>query len=585
MHLDENFGLIFFALCLIYFSLVCLAFVRTLRLHRFAPEWRQSQFFYISLLIHSILRTLFFAIIFPSVTTLNAQTFFLLLSIPDTSFIVSYLFLIWQFMSVFYYSHFESVMAESLLAQVNKKPQQSAATRYGVFFLIIWIGMSCSLFFAMLVNRLQMFEISRELGIANFIIPSLALGLMLYLHLKFSGSPTRSEEWRKRLSKVGSVALIWSLLRYARGIVAMLPGKSTAIIATDIGDGNSTVDFQAVLFLICHLIVCEVLCIFLVLDYSFMTIFVYKPATNTNSTLESSSSTSPSRKKSEDLLSNRFAYIPVSRNLKEEELKIGEPLTSRKHGFGELFMTSYHKHQVILRRVSFSRLSGYVLEEISEEFEKLIGLDIENLLPLVGVFIQSPVLGVVHPFMQNGSLYDTLHSNKIDLNYNDRLQIARQVSHCMSELHKFAVYHGHLSSHNILMDEEWNAYVGDVGLHKAKKYAGLMFGYGNKSAWSSPEQLHERNTTVTRIAASDDVYSFGVILWELMAGQPPFFNFNRKQLIQKVVTEQFRPEMPEGLPEPLIELIALCWSADKNKRPSFEVIEKALSPTDYGLVN
>jgi serine/threonine protein kinase len=580
MELDDNFGLIFFALCLMYFSTFCLALVRTFRLHRFASEWRQAQFFYISLLLHTAMRTAFFAWVIPSVTSFTSLEFFLLLSIPDTSFIVSYLFLTWQFLSVFYYSHIESVMQESLLAQVNKKPQQSAATRFGVFFLIIWIGMQTSLFFALLVNRLKMFEISNELGIANLLIPTLVLGMMLYLQMKFSGSPTRSDQWSSRLRKVSTVTLIWSIFRYFRGVVALLPGYSTESIAQDIGDGNSTVSFAAVLLLVCQMIFSEILCLFLVFDYSFMTIFVYKPSHS-----DSGSVSTTSRKLSDELKTNKFSYIPITRDLKEEDLKIEEALKAKKSGFGELFKSTYKKHQVVLRKVSFSRLSGYVLEEISEEFERLVGLDIEHLLPLVGVFIQSPVLGVVHPLMENGSLYDALHVSKADLNYNDRLQIARQIAQCMEELHQLGVYHGHLTSHNVLMDEEFNAYVGDVGLHKAKKYAGLMFGYSNKSSWSSPEQLNERSLTATRISPSDDVYSFGLVLWELMAGQPPFAELNKRQLVQQVIKDEVRPQMPVGLPGPLAELITLCWSASPETRPSFADIVRSLSPTDFGAVN
>lgn len=573
MRLDKNFGLIFFAFFLIYTTLTCLAIVRTVRLNRFAPEWRQAQFFYISLLLHTAIRALSFAVLFPYIDAYSSLSFFLLLSVPDASFIVSYLFLTWQFMSVFYYSHFESVMEESLLAQVNKKPQQSAATRFGVFFLIIWVGVQTSLFFAMLVDKLKMFEISIELGVANLIIPTFVLGLMLTLHLKFSGSPTRSEVWRKRLKKVAYVTLIWSICRYFRGVVALLSGNSTASIATDVGDDKSEVSFLAVLLLICQLIISEVLCLFLVFDYSFITVFVYKPSDPAH--LESEPS---QRTESEEIIFRKFPYITSSRTLKEDELKVEGALLARMHGFGELFRASYKKNQVVLRKVSFTRLSGYVLEEISGEIGRLAALNIENLLPLVGIFIQSAILGIVHPFMINGSLYDTLHLHKTDLNYNHRLRIASQVAHCMAELHKLEVYHGHLSSHNILMDDEMNGYVGDVGLHKAKKYAGIMLEYVNKSSWSSPEQLNERSVTATRLSPSDDVYSFGLILWELMAGEPPFAKLTKKQLIQKVVKEQFRPEMPDVLPEPLVELIRLCWSSEPGNRPTFEFIELALSP-------
>jgi hypothetical protein len=52
-------------------------------------------------------------------------------------------------------------------------------------------------------------------------------------------------------------------------------------------------------------------------------------------------------------------------------------------------------------------------------------------------------------------------------------------------------------------------------LMKFKKYAAIVCNYSNKTAWSSPEALTEKTTTAMSANQSDDVYSYGAVLWEL----------------------------------------------------------------------
>ena len=66
-----------------------------------------------------------------------------------------------------------------------------------------------------------------------------------------------------------------------------------------------------------------------------------------------------------------------------------------------------------------------------------------------------------------------------------------------------------------------------------------------------------------------DVYSFGVILWQLTSGRVPFEGFNRRQLEDKVVRGGWRPPIDGSLPAALRDLISACWSPHFTQRPSF----------------
>jgi serine/threonine protein kinase len=72
-----------------------------------------------------------------------------------------------------------------------------------------------------------------------------------------------------------------------------------------------------------------------------------------------------------------------------------------------------------------------------------------------------------------------------------------------------------------------------------------------------------------------DVYSFGVILWELNATKKPFDGLNRELFYERIVHGGERPVCSKKWPAELTELITDCWSADIEKRPSFgSVVER-----------
>ena len=73
-----------------------------------------------------------------------------------------------------------------------------------------------------------------------------------------------------------------------------------------------------------------------------------------------------------------------------------------------------------------------------------------------------------------------------------------------------------------------------------------------------------------------DVYSFGIILWELNSGKKPFDGLNRDMFYERVVHGGERPSLVKKWPEELKKLMTDCWSADIAARPTFSSIVKQL---------
>src|SRR6185503_9314667 len=82
-------------------------------------------------------------------------------------------------------------------------------------------------------------------------------------------------------------------------------------------------------------------------------------------------------------------------------------------------------------------------------------------------------------------------------------------------------------------------------------------------SYMAPEILQGKEYTI-----ASDVYSFGMIMWELITGRMPFWNQNNGiELIIKIC-KNFRPPIIKNTPKGYIELMQECWDSDPNKRPT-----------------
>ncbi|OHS93459.1 TKL family protein kinase [Tritrichomonas foetus] len=198
------------------------------------------------------------------------------------------------------------------------------------------------------------------------------------------------------------------------------------------------------------------------------------------------------------------------------------------------------------------------------------------LLRFVG-FTTSHPFTIVTEFASKGSLYDALH-HKIGspiLTGTQKTIIAMGIAYGMHRLHKIRVIHRDLKSLNVLLDDSCLPKICDFGLSRyidnPDTYLTVDIGTPH---WMAPELFttHDYTNKV-------DVYSYGILLWELLTGTYPFRGLNSVQIAFAVCKEQARPEIPRHAsssltPRELRELISLCWHQDPAARPLFHSIYK-----------
>ncbi|CAJ1928021.1 unnamed protein product [Sphenostylis stenocarpa] len=222
--------------------------------------------------------------------------------------------------------------------------------------------------------------------------------------------------------------------------------------------------------------------------------------------------------------------------------------------------------------------NGYTEETLQgyrKEIDIMKRLRHPNVLLFMGAVYSQERLAIVTELLPRGSLFKNLHRNNQTLDIRRRLRMALDVARGMNYLHHRnpPIVHRDLKSSNLLVDKNWTVKVGDFGLSRLKDATLLTTKSGRGTPqWMAPEVLRNEPSN-----EKSDVFSFGVILWELMTESIPWKNLNSLQVVGVVGFMDRRLDLPEGLDPHVASIIDDCWRSDPEQRPSFEeLIQRTL---------
>lgn len=281
--------------------------------------------------------------------------------------------------------------------------------------------------------------------------------------------------------------------------------------------------------------------------------------------------------RSDDLSSNmnKLGRLDLSGdtscNLDPTEISINEELG--KGAFGIVYRGKLHGKEVAVKKLINQNVDAETLSAFKREVAIMRKLRHPNLLLFMGASTEPGNLMIITELMTRGSVYDLLHNKEMELSFKHRMKIAKQAALGMNWLHrsKPPFIHRDLKTTNLLVDDHYNVKVCDFGLAHMKTHGNKKQGsYGATGTplWMAPEVL--MNKAYDERA---DVYSFGIVLWELTTGQDPFEGIDSySALLDRVVQGGERPKVPDNCPSKLKALIKACWDAEPRKRPPFEKI-------------
>ncbi|KAM2925300.1 hypothetical protein FF1_042828 [Malus domestica] len=248
-----------------------------------------------------------------------------------------------------------------------------------------------------------------------------------------------------------------------------------------------------------------------------------------------------------------------------EDLQIGERIGIGS--YGEVYHADWNGTEVAVKKFLDQDFSGDALVQFKCEVEIMLRLRHPNVVLFMGAVTRPPHFSILTEFLPRGSLYRLLHRPNSQLDERRRMRMALDVAKGMNYLHTShpTVVHRDLKSPNLLVDKNWNVKVCDFGLSRTKHHTYLSSkSTAGTPEWMAPEVL--RNEPANEKC---DVYSFGVILWELATCCIPWKGLNPMQVVGAVGFQNRRLEIPEDIDPVVAEIIRDCWQIGPNLRPSF----------------
>lgn len=191
-----------------------------------------------------------------------------------------------------------------------------------------------------------------------------------------------------------------------------------------------------------------------------------------------------------------------------------------------------------------------------------------NVVMFLGACTRNPqTLAIVLEYCSNGTLYSLLQDRKKELTLSEKIDLAIGVAKGMYYLHSnpTPVLHRDLKSLNVLLDKNNTPKIADYGW--TRLMAEKMTGKVGTFQWMAPEVI--KCETYTEKA---DVYSFGIVLWEIYTREPPFNSMTGVQVSVAVAENGLRPTIPSDCPKQLAQLMQICWDVNPNKRLAFSEI-------------
>uniref|UniRef100_A0A5F9CBR5 receptor protein-tyrosine kinase n=1 Tax=Oryctolagus cuniculus TaxID=9986 RepID=A0A5F9CBR5_RABIT len=201
--------------------------------------------------------------------------------------------------------------------------------------------------------------------------------------------------------------------------------------------------------------------------------------------------------------------------------------------------------------------------------------DHPNIIRLEGVVTKSKPVMIVTEYMENGSLDSFLRKHDAQFTVIQLVGMLRGIASGMKYLSDMGYVHRDLAARNILINSNLVCKVSDFGLSRVleddPEAAYTTRGGKIPIRWTSPEAIAYRKFT-----SASDVWSYGIVLWEVMSyGERPYWEMSNQDVI-KAVDEGYRLPPPMDCPAALYQLMLDCWQKDRNNRPKFEQIVSIL---------
>ncbi|XP_022826677.1 mitogen-activated protein kinase kinase kinase 11-like isoform X1 [Spodoptera litura] len=290
-------------------------------------------------------------------------------------------------------------------------------------------------------------------------------------------------------------------------------------------------------------------------------------------------------------IGDRVGIFPAVYVTEEDPLAVEPPRVSFSElkleevigvgGFGKVYRGYWNGEVVAVKaaRQDANEDIEVIKESVLQEARLFWVLQHENIVSLKGVCLGEPNFCLVMEYARGGPLNRVLSGRKIrpDILVDWAIQVAQG----MAYLHvgaPMSLIHRDLKSSNVLLSEailpddqleDKTLKITDFGLAR-EVYKTTRMSAAGTYAWMPPEVI--KHSTFSH---ASDVWSYGVLLWELLTGETPYKGIDALAVAYGVAVNKLTLPIPSTCPEPWRVLMEACWRSNPRERPLFpEILEQ-----------
>jgi tRNA A-37 threonylcarbamoyl transferase component Bud32 len=281
----------------------------------------------------------------------------------------------------------------------------------------------------------------------------------------------------------------------------------------------------------------------------------------------------------------RRSMVPISR------IRIGNEIG--KGNFGVVYSGTYKDNEDVVQQAAIKVVtSNSVKDKVEFLMEAVIMADFNhaNVLSLLAITVDDDKPYAVIPLMEKGDLRGVVSDTNAIFRVRDLISFGLQVANGMNYLSDMKFVHRDLAARNCMVNRDNVVKVADFGLARdifeSDYYRSGDLNRPLPVKWMAPESIGSRSQRAI-FTTKSDVWSFGVLMWELLTrGQKPYSNI-RPQEIKSAVLDGYRLEKPPTAPNFVYKMMLACWDLEPAVRPPFAEIRDILqdyvdkSPPEY----
>ena len=217
-----------------------------------------------------------------------------------------------------------------------------------------------------------------------------------------------------------------------------------------------------------------------------------------------------------------------------------------------------------------------ILQSFRDEVQMLARLRHPNICLFLGACLDPPCRAIVTELISRGSLWDALRTPHLFENrgsgdiFHWPWWVIRRVldGTCRGLIYLHGnnppIIHRDLKSANLLLDDSFYVKICDFGLARLRDYTSTMTANVGTAQWTAPEVLAGKAYN-----ESADMFSLGIVAWELLSGKCPYDHIsNQVEIAVNVTQYNVRPPLSDRCPKQVRYFIENCWSADPRSRMS-----------------